>query len=248
MRIHLLSDLHNSAKQRFVPVVRDADVTILAGDIDEQLDGIAWAEKHFQGDIIYVPGNHEFYGGRISRTLEKLKAAAGPRTHVLDRESVVLHGVRFLGAVGWTDYRSSGNEHLAMLAAQNTLGDFKEIRHKERGAYVKTIPEVFRQEALKTKAWLAEELCKPFNGKIVVVTHHAPSTRSSPGELVGKHINAAYTNHWEDLFGEGLDLWVHGHTHTAVDYEFFGTRVISNPHGHRKTRVGGFQADLVIDL
>lgn len=129
MRAHILSDLHNSPKHRFVPEVLDADVTILAGDIDEQLDGIAWAEKHFQGDIIYVPGNHEFYGGRVSRTLEKMKAAAGPRTHVLDRESVVLHGVRFLGAVGWTDYRASGNEHLAMLAAQNVLGDFKEIRH-----------------------------------------------------------------------------------------------------------------------
>ena len=40
---------------------------------------------------------------------------------------------------------------------------------------------------------------------------------------------------WGNLDGMGGDqvaLWVHGHSHTAVDYDVAGTRVVCNPRGY----------------
>ena len=75
MKIQLLSDLHNeflrSGKQHadkkwqgFIPD-SDADIIILAGDIDTGTQGLEWAiaeSERLAKDIIYVAGNHEFYG------------------------------------------------------------------------------------------------------------------------------------------------------------------------------------------
>ncbi len=75
MRIHLLSDLHNEF-DLFEPEVRDADVVILAGDINVKTRGVEWAKNTFTCPVLYVPGNHEFYGGHLTRTLEKMRAAS----------------------------------------------------------------------------------------------------------------------------------------------------------------------------
>ena len=32
--------------------------------------------------------------------------------------------------------------------------------------------------------------------------------------------------------GDQVALWVHGHSHTAVDYDVAGTRVVCNPRGY----------------
>lgn len=64
MRIHPLSDLHNEFAP-FTPEVRDADVVILAGDIDLGTQGIEWARQAFDCPVLYVPGNHEFLAPRV---------------------------------------------------------------------------------------------------------------------------------------------------------------------------------------
>lgn len=67
MRIHLLSDLHNEFSA-FTPEQLDCDVVILAGDIDLKARGVEWAKQSFSGPVLYVPGNHEFYGGHLTWT------------------------------------------------------------------------------------------------------------------------------------------------------------------------------------
>ena len=65
MRIHVLSDLHfEFQKWRNAIDVNEieADVTVLAGDIAVGLEGVAWALKAFKRPVIYIMGNHEFYG------------------------------------------------------------------------------------------------------------------------------------------------------------------------------------------
>ena len=71
MKIHILSDIHlEFGKWRRTQDVNaiDADVTILAGDIGVGLSGIDWALT-FRRPVIYVLGNHEFYGQRPMETL-----------------------------------------------------------------------------------------------------------------------------------------------------------------------------------
>ncbi len=67
MKILILSDLHlgHHTFQTDVDGKRidaDADVVVLAGDIDDGLGGIRWARESFPDKpIVMVAGNHEFY-------------------------------------------------------------------------------------------------------------------------------------------------------------------------------------------
>lgn len=79
MRIHPLSDLHNEFAL-FTPEVSDADVVILAGDIDLGTRGIEWARQAFHCPVLYVPGNHEFYRGHLTKTLQAMREIG--RAHV----------------------------------------------------------------------------------------------------------------------------------------------------------------------
>ena len=68
MKIHILSDLHTEFAE-FSPPDTDADVVVLAGDIGVGLGGIEWAASKFpKVPVIYVPGNHEYYGHDIGLT------------------------------------------------------------------------------------------------------------------------------------------------------------------------------------
>ena len=65
MRIALFSDLHRECSTiELASYVKDADVVVLAGDIDEGLKGVEWA-KSIPKPVIYVPGNHEYDYGNI---------------------------------------------------------------------------------------------------------------------------------------------------------------------------------------
>ena len=77
MKIHVLSDLHLEF-QGFSPTSHDADVVVLAGDIDLLARGVEWANKTFDCPVIYVAGNHEYYKGHLDRTLQKMREKALP--------------------------------------------------------------------------------------------------------------------------------------------------------------------------
>jgi hypothetical protein len=245
--IHPLSDLHNEF-ELYEPKVLGADVVLLVGDIDVKSRGVQWASEAFPNSrVLYTPGNHEYYGGQLEHTLRKMREAAAltPNVTIMDRDEVVIGGVRFLGATGWTDFTSTGSLQAAQYDAQQTMRDFKKIR---TAAYSKTRPLDFIKENHQTKSWLKDKLAEPFAGKTVVFTHHAPLM-----ELIedhphsGTHIDSCYANRWNDLMGEGVDLWFSGHTHMAMDMMVDGTRNISNQRGY-PGEVIGFNPDLVITL
>ena len=100
MKLQIYSDLHLEFA-RFDPAPSDADVVILAGDIDIKSRGVKWASEVFQCSVIYVCGNHEYYGGHIGHTLLKMKDAALPHVHVLENEMLILDGTRFLVTTAW---------------------------------------------------------------------------------------------------------------------------------------------------
>jgi hypothetical protein len=163
----------------------------------------------------------------------------------MDSHEVVLAGVRFLGVTGWTDYSATGNVPLAEWDAQRMITDFRKIR---TAAYRKVRPADFADLSHHAKSWLCAKLAKPFNEPTVVITHHAPSMMSLSGNMeAGSHLDAAYANRWENLMGGDLALWVHGHSHRAVDYELAGTRVVSNPRGYPGEKTG-FNGNFVVNL
>ena len=230
MKVHVLNDLHIEFEE-FVPPPTTADVVVLAGDIGVGLQGLHWAQERFPDrPVIYVPGNHEYY--RYSTELiDALRANAVQNMHVLNDEQVVIDGVRFLGSTLWTDFALFGEARKvpAMLEAQYSMTDFAVIGHEGRSF---TPRDALRLHT-ESRSWLASMLTRPFDGKTVVVTHHAPSSRSIAQRFTGSLLSPAFASNLEDLMGEDRAvLWVHGHVHDSFDYSVDGTRVVCNPRGY----------------
>ena len=261
MRIQLASDLHLELLRRWpdaclVAPAPGADVLVLAGDIHRGLRAIerfaAWPVP-----VLYLAGNHEYYGGQWETLRSDLRRAAdGTAVRFLDNDVVTLDGVRFLGSTLWTDYALAGiNPTAAMAAAEGFLLDHRRIL---------TASGPFRarqalDEHLRSRAWLARELSVDRSMPTVVITHHAPHPGSIHDRFAGSPVNAAFAS---DLAGlvEQADLWLHGHMHDSFDYRVGRCRVVCNPRGYARNRdeagsIGelafenpAFQPRLVIDL
>ena len=251
MKIRTMSDLHLEFGE-FTPTPMDADVLVLAGDIHMKLRAMKWIETHFPDvPVIYVPGNHEYYGSKFLGHFLKLKEAAPKNVHVMDRDEIVIGGIRFLGTTLWTDFNLAWNQPLAMWDAQQSINDYKKITFGASGRYRKLRPADLLAEHALSLSWLRKQLAQPFEGTTVVVTHHAPSELSIPEFYQDNrdNLNGAYASRLEHLFSESVPVWVHGHMHSTLDYELAGTRVLCNPRGYFPDSVNpDFRDDFVIDL
>jgi predicted phosphodiesterase len=233
-RLHILSDLH-LGNAPFEHPAADADIVILAGDISRPAQALTWA-RQFEQPVLYVAGNHEFYGSSIGATLNALRAGtAGTSIHFLEQGSCVINGIRFLGTSLWTDFNlfdAPDAREQAIEQAVALIRDFSMIR-SEDPAQGPLQPGEMEDLYARSKRWLAGELDKPFDGPTVVVTHHAPSTRSIHPRFNDSLLNTCFVSDCEHLMGgDRVRLWIHGHTHDCFDYTVNGTRVVCNPRGY----------------
>ena len=250
MKLHVLSDLHLSQGELPVPE-SDADLVVLAGDIARPARAIAWASR-IAKPVLYVAGNHEFYGGSIEATSDELKRlCAGTRVRVLDGDELVVDGVRFLGATLWTDFMVLGEGEAraaAVAEAQRFMRDFSVVRMGGEPFTPQASATLFARHA----AWLEARLAEPHDGPTVVITHHAPSPKSVHPRFAGSPLNACFVSDAERLIdGRRAQLWIHGHTHDSFDYPVNGTRVLCNPRGYAKDGVNenpAFDARLTVEV
>ena len=242
MKLQIYSDLHNDFRTFEAPST-DADIVILAGDINSKSKGVIWAGETFSCPVIYVPGNHEYYGGHLDHTLRKMRDVASAHVQVMDNQTWVWKCTRFLCATAWTDFSTTGDVVAATHTAGEWMNDFRLIRIDDNFRRLRPPDLVKRNHA--TRDWLVQELDKPFEGNTVVVTHHSPIPEVS-GDKHDGHLSAAYTNCWHALV-EKADLWIFGHTHRAVDVSLGGCRVVSNPRGYPNEKTG-FDPELVVSL
>jgi len=208
---------------------------LLAGDIAVGTHGIEWARRHFADTpIIYVPGNHEFYGAQLPEALGVLREAARDcDVHFLDGDACVVGGTRFLGATLWTDYALYGSEPAdldrAMADALDEMNDFRMIKWTDGECLT---PDQVREMHLAKARWLADSIAEPFAGPTVVITHHLPHRLSIHPRFEGTRYNPCFASDLDHLVRAPVALWVHGHTHESIDYIVNGTRVFCNPRGY----------------
>jgi Icc-related predicted phosphoesterase len=256
LQIWPISDLHLARAEGWsTGHISDADVAVVAGDVCEGVvAAVEWLSIHIRPHmpVVFVPGNHEFYGECLPQALMAAKDAAKKADiHLLDGDAVIINGVRIIGATLWTDYALHGEGFRvgSMMAARSTLNDHRQI------AWSRQPWERFRPQealALHQKALLAIEgqLVQAHRGPTIVVSHHAPHLGSIPEHYSKHFVSAAYASDLTNLITRcGPDLWVHGHTHHAVDYHVGNTRILSNPRGYRHERhATGFQPQLVVEV
>ena len=232
MRIQLLSDLHLEFEDHeYVNI--DSDVVVLAGDIHIKNLGVKWAIENIKDKpVIYVLGNHEFYGKAYPKLIGDLKnLAEGTNVHILERDVVTIGDVNFLGCTLWTNFELFGNPRVAGYQCQQVMTDYKKIRKAPQYSKIRSI-DIAMINKRSTK-WLAKELKARKGQNNIVVTHHAPSLLSSPEALREDIITAAYVSELSEFIQEHQpNYWLHGHLHNSSDYQIGSCRVFCNPKGY----------------
>ena len=254
MKIQVLSDLHLEHGGAVPPHVPGADVIVLAGDLAPYCEGLVerlrdhWAAAPH---ILYVLGNHEFYGTEIDEARARLaKECREARFHLLDPGTVQIDGVCFIGATLWTDLALEGPTQTAAahLLLRRGVSDFMgAIRH--RGGYFTTGESVERHRS--ERAFIERELARARRAgeRAVVVTHHAPSPRCIRPWFDGDPFNPAFASNLDRVIKSYQPaLWIHGHMHDPVDEWLGDTRLLANPAGYAHENKRGFDPALCVDL
>jgi len=256
LRIQLASDLHlemlgrGLAGERLIAPAADADLLVLAGDVANGTRAIELF-ANWPVPVLYVAGNHEFYGLNWESTRAHLrKAARGTSVVFLDNDAAdlsafghwfgprkdLLSRVRFLGTTMWTDYRYDAGltQRQLMKHAETRIRDHSAISTQE-GRF--TAAHALGDHEM-SRAWLERELAAPFDGKTIVISHHAPHPLSvHPRYLAANTLatNAAFASDLTPLL-QRADVWCHGHVHDSFDYQVGRCRVVANPRGYAKNR------------
>lgn len=280
MNIQLLSDLHLESHPRFaVQPAPGADVLVLAGDIGSYQSGSLLTSMQIadfglarfsplapeQGGagwptpVFFIPGNHEYDGLDFDATHHRLRQTCERLGLIwLERERIILQGVRFVGCTLWADFDALASSPYApeMSAPERLKARERAFRaanfylkknHPLRAGAPMLAPEL-REEGLKSQAWLRQALATPFDGPTVVVTHFAPSLLSADPRYGVTPGTAGFCNALDDLLPLA-HLWLHGHLHCPSDYMSRGCRIVANPLGYaHKGEQAGFKPDICIGV
>jgi hypothetical protein len=209
--------------------------------------------------VLFVPGNHEYDGMDFDEAHRRLRITCERLGLIwLEREAVVLGGVRFVGTTLWSDFDALGppvHDSAATLTQQLRARDkaFRAANYylRKTGTTRHGIPflaEGVREQALLCQQWLRATLAKPFEGPTVVVTHFAPSLKSADPRYGLMPGTAGFCNALDDLMPQAR-LWLHGHLHAPSDYRHNGCRVIANPLGYlRKGEQAAFVPNMTVKI
>ncbi|RWX19221.1 phosphohydrolase [Rhizobium leguminosarum] len=268
MKAWIISDFHSSPLDLLHPrqlIVPKADICICAGDIAENIEravDFLHAEIAPHMPVVAVLGNHDFYGSSIDRALEYArKWTAGTNVHILENESFQRGDLRVVGATLWTDFEIGDHDfgHLPKQARRDIavrecmryLLDFRMIYRSDTRVGDQSgliTPEEMISRHQKSRAYIEEELSKPFDGTTMVLTHHAPTPRSLDPRFDGHISNAAFASNLSSTIAKGRpSFWIHGHIHRFHHYVESETRVLCNPRGYRNEAGGGFRPGFVIE-
>lgn len=260
MKAWIVSDLHLEFGRPFdVSAPKDAEVAIFAGDILTKgiVPTLNWlaAALPLHLPVIAVAGNHEYYGAAMLSSIQEARnvAALIPNIHFLENDVVELDGVAFIGGTLWTDFKLGGRDpERAMFAAENgtaghRMNDYRRIKYSKL-PYRRFKPIHGFRRHVETREFVAAELRARKAQRTVVVTHHAPSTRSLDTAQQADPLSTCYASDLEELILETEPtMWVHGHVHRRAEYHIGLTKVISNPRGYPGER-SGFDPDLTVEI
>ena len=242
MNIGIHSDLHTECSLCTISNLSELDVLILAGDIGDPVTVRLFFDylrrKTAKLPVLYVLGNHEYYGFAISEAKDIYRSISQEYgITLLDDESTTIGGTQFSGTTLWSDFSLAEKPADAMRWAGEVLPDFREI-YDDNGEPL--TPSKMAALHRESRAFLREALQQPAE-KHVVISHFLP--RSG---LIGKRHyhskegltrSAYWANEMPD-FTAAADLWVYGHSHDNISTYINDTRFASNQRGYSKAYDG----------
>jgi len=244
----VLSDLH----LEFAPIElaeSKVDAVILAGDIDVGDKGLRWAmHRSAPTPVFYVLGNHEFYNHDLFKLRARLRRLAeGTNVRLLENDSAIWDGVRFLGCTLWSDWTLFGQPDLHAKYAEQHMSDFSLIRVSEGEDSRLLVADDAATMHRTSENWLRQELASGGRQPTVVITHFAPARESIAPRFAQDALTPGFVVDLESLVrSSGALLWVHGHVHDSFDYKIGSTRVLCNPRGYPDENAGRFDPRTVV--
>lgn len=252
VKILKLSDIHlDSSNYPLIINVDNVDIIILAGDIGNKYQAMQmikpWLDKGII--VVYVLGNHEFYNentqpltiAEIRQGWQK-RADKNENLYVLDNDSVVLKGIKFIGSTAWTNITPDKFLKSEVKSELSFSSDFQKImKTKLMKGYVilrgKPIT-IDDYQALHKESidYIKEEVAKPFDGTKILITHHPLTIQSNnPKYPVGNFNSQLFCSEYDDfIFQSDLDYYFHGHVHHSCQYLLNGTLVDCNAYGYAR--------------
>lgn len=230
MKLRIVSDLH---LEHFRPdeyenwfTDQGEDVVVAAGDIHNAK--YAPMELRFlfpDKEIVYVAGNHEYYGMDFDEALKLLRnQCADLGIHFLENDAVTIQGQRFLGTTLWAG-------PLLPKDVQYRINDFNVIMRNKR---------TFKLDDCINLNHLAREFLGQRTEDDVVVTHFMPHYKYTHPRWMADICNRYFAN---DIDPAGVKLWIYGHTHDATMKD----NVVCNPHGYRNEN-WHFDPNLIVEI
>ncbi len=264
MKIRYYSDLHIDPHWfiHFDPPKQPDEheqVLVIAGDLAEYkhvgkyLFDMSQRFKH----VVFVMGNHEYYGTSISRGIDKIRddmvalndGHFPTNVSILEDDWVIVEDVAFIGATLWASMDEQ--DPFVIWNAKTRMNDYKKIRQptgdgQGQSAYGRRLqPTTTIKKHYDSRYYIidaAQSLGEvPAVRKVVVVTHHGPTRQSIQPSFKGDGLNGVYVSELSSYIQLApIDLWFHGHVHHNFDYivtagedDSTPTRVLTNPRGYR---------------
>jgi predicted phosphodiesterase len=251
MKVAIASDWHREFYQSFeITLDGDTDMMIVAGDVHPDSDKVAELLFDLRIPVVFVAGNHDYYGSIFEETLAKMrKRFANTNVEFLEKDSFEFGNFRFFGATLWSEYLTENQKRMLadkpdrlaemrkinMNYALHSMNDFNLIRTSTTGYLVN--PEFFLNEFYATQTALNEFLAVETNKKNIIVTHNAPTYATTNPIYQNSKLNPAFHNDMDDVIKNNkIELWVHGHTHFDADMYLHGTRIVSNQFGYPREK------------
>lgn len=243
MRIKLVSDLHfelhkdkgDSFLEHEYP--DKADVLVVAGDLanfailEESI--VKLCKKYEKALVVYVPGNHEFYGSSIADTINLLVKLSRsiPNFRCLYNGRLVHKGVKFFGTTLWFKHQPDIEDLYSLM------NDFYYIENFAQQVYVQN------QIALDF-LWHADM------ANSVVITHMLPSEQCVHPKWNNDALNPFFVCEVDEVIKSKMPLyWFHGHSHKSTDVTIGKTRVVCNPMGYvRRDYNLDYNYDLILNV
>ena len=229
MKVQIASDLHGefladglaTIASEIIPVA--GDVLVLAGDIFgcHPREQILREFTHFTSrwkNVVYVTGNHEYYGGTFEEVHDNLDWAKArlPNLHILRNSKVEIEGKTFIGGTLWFPAKPDPER------ARELMNDF---------SYIDEPMSRFHRE----NATLREFLEKEVKEGDFVVTHHLPTEDCVSPFYKKSALNKFFVGDADAVLKNKPKYWAYGHTHDPSVKVVDSTTLICNPRGYYKS-------------
>ena len=261
MKVSYVSDLHlEFLKWPDFSHEIGGDVLLLAGDIttaamfrpgrtDKDARKHAKYMAKFKHDLIdkydavyMIMGNHEHYNSIFKRTKQQLidgfKRHDLQRIRILDNDVVKIGDWSLVGSTLWTDF--GGADPVAMYFIERGMNDFHVIGKEDvddMNYFNRRSNRKIDAQFILTEHTISRQFIDHVaqtNDKVIVLTHHGPTSKSANRDHSGNGLDWAYFSDLSNLIldRESIRYWVHGHTHIRTEYDVGQCKVLANCRGY----------------